>query len=277
MPITNPDIQVIKQMMKATWEDGDYGQLSLYKKNWDEDFLSRLPVQPGTELLDVACGTGYFCILAAQRGAHVTGVDIAGNLIAQAREKAKEHKVQIRFEEGDAEALPYPNHSFDMVTSMIGAMFAPQPEKVAAELLRVCKPGGIIAMANWTAEGITGEMFGIGPKYLPPPPGVPYPLLWGNEETVRQRFGNGVSELRLNRRYWPMTFPFDENRSVEFFCRHFGPVKRTLDALAHEPEKQEMMKKDMLEFWKKHNRATDGTVRCEAEWLEVVGTKKLIE
>lgn len=268
-----PDIQTIKQMMKATWEDGDYGQLSRYKKDWDEDFISRLPIKADTKLLDVACGTGYFCILAAKRGADVTGVDIASNLVAQARLDAKEQGVNIRFEEGDAEALPYGDNSFDIVTSMIGAMFAPQPEKVASELLRVCKPGGIIAMANWTAEGITGEMFGIGPKYVPLPPGVPYPLLWGNEETVRQRLGKGIKDLKLTRRLWPMQFPFDEARAVEFFGKYFGPVKRTLDALSTEPGKRNEMEKDLLNFWKKHNRATDGTLLCDAEWLEVVATK----
>lgn len=273
MEITKPDIQTIKQMMKATWEDGDYGQLSRYKKDWDEDFISRLPIKPGTKLLDVACGTGYFCILAAKRGADVTGVDIASNLVAQARRDAKEHEVNIRFDEGDAEALPYGDNSFDIVTSMIGAMFAPQPEKVASELLRVCKPGGIIAMANWTAEGITGEMFAIGPKYVPPPPGVPYPLLWGNEETVRQRFGDGVKDLKLTRRIWQIQFPFDEAQAAEFFAKYFGPVKRSLEVLNSQPGKRNQMKKDLLDFWKKHNRATDGTLLCDAEWLEVVATK----
>ncbi len=181
--------------------------------------------------------------------------------------------MQVKFDEGDAEALPYADNSFDIVTSMIGAMFAPQPGKVAAELLRVCKPGGILAMANWTAEGITGEMFGIGPKYLPPPPGVPYPLLWGNEDVVRQRFGEGVKGVKLTRRIWKIEFPFDEAKSVEFFARNFGPVKRTLEALGAQPEKQQQMKNDLLEFFKKHNRAKDGTVSCDAEWLEVVATK----
>ena len=266
-------MQTIKQMMKAAWEDGDYGQLSQYKKDWDEDFISRLPIRAGSKLLDVACGSGQFCILAAKQGADVTGVDIATNLLAQARRSASEQDVQISFDEGDAEALPYADNSFDVVTSMIGAMFAPQPDKVADELVRVCKPGGTIAMANWTAEGITGEMFAIGPKYLPPPPGVPYPLLWGNEEIVRQRFGNRVKDLQLTRRIWQMKFPFNEAHAVEFFSRYFGPVKRTLDALSAEPEKQEQMKKDLLTFWQKHNRATDGTVLCDAEWLEVVAIK----
>ena len=273
MEIKNPDIKTIKQMMKATWEDGDYGELSRYKKNWDEDFISRLPISAGSKLLDVACGAGYFCILAAKREADVTGVDIASNLIAQARHNAKEQGVNIRFEEGDAEALPFDDNSFDIVTSMIGAMFAPQPEKVAAELIRVCKPGGIIAMANWTAEGITGEMFAIGPKYKPPPPGVPYPLLWGNEETVRQRFGDKVRDIKLTRRIWQMKFPFDEKQAVEFFAKYFGPVKRTLEALGTEPEKRNLMEKDLFDFWKKHNYASDGTLLCDAEWLEVIATK----
>lgn len=273
METQQPDIQTIKKVMKATWEDGDYGQLSKYKQEWDEDFISRLSIKPGTKLLDVACGTGHFCILAAQLGAEVTGVDIASNLIEQARRNAKEHGVQIQFDEGDAEALPYSDNSFDIVTSMIGAMFAPQPEKVAAELVRVCKSGGTIAMANWTAEGITGEMFSIGPKYLPPPPGVPYPLLWGNEEVVRQRFGDSIKDIRMTRRMWEMRFPFDEAQTVEFFKQYFGPVKRTFEALADQSEKQKQMEKDMIDFWKRQNCVQDGTLQCDAEWLEVVVTK----
>lgn len=273
MEVRHPEIQTIKKMMKATWEDGDYGQLSQFKKAWDDDFISRLPIKAGTKLLDVACGTGYFCILAAQRGAAVTGVDIATNLLAQARSHAREFGVEIQFEEGDAEALPYDDNSFDVVTSMIGAMFAPQPEKVATELVRVCNPGGTIAMANWTAEGITGEMFGIAPKYVPPPPGVPNPLLWGNEEIVRKRFGKGVKDLRFTRRMWQMKFPFHEAEAVAFFRCYFGPVKRSFEALQAEPEKQKQMEKDMLSFWKKHNRTTDGTLLCDAEWLEVIATK----
>jgi len=273
MEATMPDINKIKQAMKATWEDGDYGQLSLYKKNWDEDFISRLSIKPGMKLLDVACGTGHFCILAAEQGAEVTGVDIASNLIAQARTNAKESGVTVKFDEGDAEALPYPDNSFDIVTSMIGAMFAPQPEKVAKELVRVCKPGGIIAMANWTAEGSVGEMFGIGPKYVPPPPGVPYPLLWGNEEVVKQRFGNSVKDIKLTRRNWEILFPFDAEHVVKFFSTYFGPVKRSFEALKNDPSKQDQMANEMLAFWTKHNRAKDGTMICDAEWLEVVATK----
>lgn len=271
---TTPDIQRIKQFMKATWEDGDYGEFSRYKKDWDEDFISRLPIKASTRLLDIACGAGNFCILAAKAGAEVVGVDIAANLIAQARSNAKEQGMKIQFEEGDAEKLPCADNSFDIVTSMIGAMFAPQPEKVASELLRVCKPNGIIAMANWTAEGITGEMFKINARFVPPPPGVPSPLLWGNEEIVRQRFGEAVKDLKLNRRMWQITFPFDEVESVKFFRKYFGPVKRTFEALAAEPEKQMQLEKELIEFWKKYNTATDNTLRCDAEWLEVVAIKE---
>lgn len=273
MQTTSPDIQRIKQFMKATWEDGDYGQFSQYKTEWDEDFISRLPVKSGSKLLDIACGTGNFCILAAQKGAEVTGVDIAANLVAQARSNAKNQGLKIQFEEGDAENLSYTDNSFDIVTSMIGAMFAPQPEKVASELLRVCKPGGIIAMANWTAEGITGEMFKINAKFAPPPPGVNSPLLWGNEDIVRQRFGKGVKDLKLTKRIWQITFPFGEVESVKFFRQYFGPVKRAFEALAVEPEKQMQLENELIEFWKKNNKATDNTLRCDAEWLEVIATK----
>lgn len=273
MHTTKPDIQAIKQFMKATWEDGDYGQLSQYKKEWDEDFISRLPVNAGSKVLDIACGTGYFCILAAKRRAEVTGVDIAANLLAQARSEAKEHGLRIQFDEGDAENLPYSDNSFDMVTSMIGAMFAPQPGKVASEMLRVCKPGGIIAMANWTAEGITGEMFKINARFVPPPPGLPSPLLWGNEDTVRERLGNGIKDIKLNRRMWQMRFPFDENEVVSFFRKYFGPVKRSFGTLATDTEKQAQLERELVAFWKKHNRANNNMLLCEAEWLEVIAIK----
>ncbi|HKH97541.1 MAG TPA: class I SAM-dependent methyltransferase [Candidatus Sulfotelmatobacter sp.] len=179
MPTNSPDFAHLKSGMKATWMAGDFGQIANYIAGEAEDFVERLGIQSGAELLDVACGTGNSAIPAAKAGAKVTGVDIATNLLEQAKKRAADEQLDIRFEEGDAEELPYADQSFDVVLSMFSAMFAPRPERVAAELLRVCKPGGRIAMANWTPHGFIAKTNQVTAKMVPPPPGVPPPVLWG--------------------------------------------------------------------------------------------------
>jgi ubiquinone/menaquinone biosynthesis C-methylase UbiE len=148
-------------------------------------------------VLDVACGTGNLAIPAAHAGAIVTGVDIATNLIEQARVRALREGVKVQFDEGDAEKLAYLDACFDLVVSMYGAMFAPRPERAAAELVRVCRPGGQIAMANWTPRGFIGQMFKVTATHVPLPPGMPGPVLWGDETIVRERLREGVAELKL--------------------------------------------------------------------------------
>ena len=271
MNSSTPGMDELKERLRSTWIAGDYGQLP--KKNkaqsqWTEDLISRLAIGPGTKLLDVACGTGNLCIFAARMGATATGIDIAPNLLEQARAKAESEGLEIRFDEGDAEQLPYVDASFDMVVSVFGAMFAPRPERVAAEMIRVCRPGGQIAMANWTPEGFTGEVFRTAARYVPPPEGMPSPLMWGDEDTVQERFGEHVSDLQLTRRMFPIEFPFDETETVEFFRTYFGPVKLTFEAL--DPEKQAGLREDLERLWKDNNRATDRTTNVEAEYLEVI-------
>ena len=144
----------LKQRMKGTWMAGDFGQIARYSAKAAEEFVDRLNVKPGMQVLDVACGTGNLAIPAARKGASLHGADIATNLIEQARQRAASEGLHATFQEGDAEDLPYPDASFDLVMTMFGAMFAPRPERVAAELTRVCRPGGVVAMANWTPEGL---------------------------------------------------------------------------------------------------------------------------
>ena len=164
------EMEALKARLKATWMSGDYGHFAKYLEPGALEFLTRLAVTPGTRMLDVACGAGQIAIPAARAGVRVTGVDIASNLIEQAQTRAKAEGVEARFDEGDAEMLPYQDAAFDLVVSLIGAMFAPRPERVAAELLRVCRPDGRIVMANWTPEGHIGQMFKIIGKHVPPPP-----------------------------------------------------------------------------------------------------------
>src|SRR5918997_2114650 len=158
MSTINPEMESLKTRLKAMWMAGDFGQVAKHIETGAEEFIARLALKPGVRLLDVACGSGNLAIPAARAGAIVTGVDIATNLLEQARARAESEGLKIQFDEGDAEKLPYADASFDIVVSMFGAMFAPRPELVAAELVRVCRPGGRIAVADWTPGGFVGRM-----------------------------------------------------------------------------------------------------------------------
>jgi ubiquinone/menaquinone biosynthesis C-methylase UbiE len=177
----------LKERMRATWMAGDFGKIAEYSAKNAEEFVEALDLKPGMQVLDVACGTGNLAIPAARKRAQVTGVDIATNLLVQARARAKAEDLKILFEEGDAEHLSFPDEHFDVVMSMFGAMFAPDPDRVASELARVCKHGGRVAMANWTPEGFTGRMFRLSSRHLPPPVELPAPTLWGDEAVARLR------------------------------------------------------------------------------------------
>jgi ubiquinone/menaquinone biosynthesis C-methylase UbiE len=172
-------IQQIKENMRAVWMAGDFGVIAKTIASSAEEFIGRLGTPSGARVLDVACGTGNLAIPFARQGAVVTGVDIAPNLLIQARERAAMENLNATFDEGDAEQLPYADSTFDVVATMFGAMFAPRPGLVASEFARVLKPGGRLAMANWNPTSFTGKMFKVGSSHVPPPPGIPPPVLWG--------------------------------------------------------------------------------------------------
>ena len=261
------DINALKDRMRDTWMAGDFGIIATYIVAAANDFIGRLNIAPASRVLDVACGTGNTAIPAARAGAVVTGVDIASNLIEQARARAAKEGVKATFEEGDAEQLKFADGSFDAVVTMFGAMFAPRPERVVAEFLRVCRPGGMIAMANWTPDGFVGENFRAQAAHVPPPQGVPRPVLWGDEATVRERFGKGVSKITCSRQMCIFKFPFPPREVVQLFRRYFGPTQvafSTLDA-----GKQASLAADLEAVWNKHNQVKDGTTLVEGEYLEV--------
>ncbi len=266
-----PEMEALKTRLKATWMSGDYGHFAKYLEPGALEFLSRIPLEPGMRILDVACGAGQISIPAARAGAKVTGMDIAPNLIEQARARAQAENPDAHFEEGDAEMLPYDDSSFDMVISLIGAMFAPRPEWVAAELKRVCRPGGKIIMGNWTPTGFVGQMFKAHGKHVPPPAIMPAPVKWGEEETVRERFKDGVSHLKLSRRLYPFRYPFPPSQVVEFFRTYYGPSHKAFAAL--DPEKQAALRRDLETLWAEHNSATEGTTSLESEYLEVIAIR----
>lgn len=270
MGTLTPEMQAIKERMKAVWSAGDFGVVAELIRPAAEDFIKRLNLPKGVKVLDVACGTGNLAIPAAKNGTDVTGIDIVPDLIRQANERAAAENLNIKFEVGDAEALPYNDNEFDYVVTMFGAMFAPRPEVAAGELVRVTKPGGIIAMANWTPEGYIGQMFKLTAGYLPPSP-LPPPVLWGDEETVKQRLGTMVSDLNLNRRMFRQVIPMSPAEATDHFITYFGPSKTLYGTL--DEETRIKYKADMTNHAVKHNVASDGTVAVDAEYLEVVAKK----
>ena len=267
---TSPEMETLKSRLKTTWEAGDFSEVAKHIETTAAAFVDRLDIQPGMKVLDVACGSGNLAVCAAQKGADVSGVDIAENLIESARKRAGAAGLKIKFEVGDAEAMPYADNSFDLVMTMFGAMFAPRPDVTASELIRVCKPGGTIAMANWTPDGHAGKMFKLASKYLPPPNMSP-PVLWGVPDTVKERFGDRVTSLTTTPRLADMTFPFPPAEVVEHFKTYFGPTVMAFKAIP--PEQHEAYRSDLESLWAENNFATDGTTHAKSEFLEVTAVK----
>jgi SAM-dependent methyltransferase len=268
--VVTHEMATLKTGLRAMWMSGDYDRFSRYMEGSAREFYDRLDVGPGSRLLDVACGGGQLALMAALDGADVTGVDIAANLVARAAARARGEGLAARFVEGDAEDLPFEDASFDVVTSLIGAMFAPRPERVAAEMLRVCAPGGIIAMGNWTALGFVGRMFRTIASHIAPA-GMPSPLLWGNDDKVRERFGKGVAVLKLTRRNYVFDYPFPPEEVVEFFARYYGPTHRAFASL--DAGARARLRQDLETLWSGANEAGEGATVVKAEYLEVVAER----
>ncbi|HXK00797.1 MAG TPA: class I SAM-dependent methyltransferase [Verrucomicrobiae bacterium] len=265
-----PDIESLKSRLRTTWMAGDYDRFSRYMEKDARSFYERLDVPPGAHLLDVACGSGQLALIAAREGVHVIGVDIAENLIERAQARSMAENLPARFRVADAEALPFADAGFDVVVSLIGAMFAPRPDLVARELARVCVPGGTIAMANWTAGGFVGKMFSTIGKFIAPS-GMPSPLLWGDEAVIRERFGAQVCELKLARRDYTFDYPFPPADVVNFFRLYYGPVNRAFGSLDHAGRTS--LHQELEALWTAHNRAREGFTLVTAECLEVIATR----
>lgn len=269
--VTTSEMSALKTRLKATWESGDYGVFAKYLEKGALEFFNRLNIPPGTRLLDVGCGAGQLTLPAARKGIRVTGLDLAANLVEQARTKAAAEGLTIQVDEGDAEDLPYPTASFDVVMSLIGSMFAPRPELVASEMCRVCRPGGTIIMGNWTPQGHIGQMFKVIGSYVPPPPYFPSPLLWGDETTCRARLGACVTDLKITRHLYPFEYPFEPAKVVDFFIEYYGPTSRAYASLDDAGKKA--LHGDLTALWTRNNVATDGTTRVLSEYIEVIGTR----
>ena len=267
---TTTDFDQLKSRLKATWMTGDYDLFSRYMEKDAEQFFRRLGIKPGTRLLDVGCGAGQLALIAARAGAQVTGCDISTNWIEKARTRAAAEGLKVTFEEGDAESLPYKDGQFDAVVSLIGAMFAPRPDLVAAELTRVCRPGGMIAMANWTPGGFIGQMFKtIAKAYR----SLRHALAGavGDEATVRDRLREGIADLKFSLHMYHFDYPFPPDAVVEFFRTNYGPMSRAFASL--DANGQENLRCELVSLWSAHNKADDDSTKVDAEYLEVIATR----
>ena len=267
-------LQKIKDSMRATWMAGDFGVVAKTIARGAEEFVARLALPKGARVLDVATGTGNLAIPLARSGAVVTGVDIAPNLLVQARERAAAEGLAVQFDEGDAEQMPYADGTFDDVVTMFGAMFAPRPEVVAAELARVLKPGGLLAMANWNPASFTGKMFRVGSKHVPPAHGLAAPVMWGDEATVRERLAPTFTEIKTELISIDFDMPVNPAGAVAFFRKYFGPTRMAFSRL--DEAGGAAFAADLEALWTEFNVADDpaGHTVIRNEYLQVTGVRK---
>jgi SAM-dependent methyltransferase len=250
-----PAMESLKAAMRATWMAGDFGVIAKTIGGGAEAFVERLAIPAGLHVLDVATGTGNVALPLARAGCIVTGVDIAPNLLVQARERAAAEGLSIRFDEGDAEQMPYADASFDVIVTMFGAMFAPRPEYFVAEAARVLKPGGLLAMANWNPEGFTGHMFRTGAKHAPPPPGIPPPVLWGDVATATERLTPSFDNIQTELIPLKFALPMNAAGAVSLFRTYFGPTKMAFERL--DDAGKQALQQDLETLWSDANVADD--------------------
>jgi SAM-dependent methyltransferase len=263
----------LKQTHRATWAAGDYAAIAnLIDDVPPRDLLIGVEIKPGQDVLDVATGTGNIALRAAAVGAQVVGLDLTPELLETARRRADEHDVFVDWVAGDAEDLPFDDESFDSVLSAFGVQFAPRHHVVADELARVCRPGGRIAVVNWTPEGMIGELFKILSAYLPKPPeGASPPPLWGKEDHVRELFAGSDVELEFTRGHNPFRFDSAEH-FVVFFETHYGPTLKARERLTGEG-RWEDCRREIVAMAERRNSATDGSLLLNSEYLVAVARK----
>jgi SAM-dependent methyltransferase len=266
-----PDFAAVTQIQQQVWSEGDFAMIANLVVKQSDDLVDALQILPDERVLDVACGSGNAAICAARRAwGNTVGSDFVPELLERARERAAADRLEIEFVEADAQDLPFEEASFDVTVSVFGAMFAPDQEKTAAELLRVTKPGGRIGMANWVPDGGVGRMFMTMAKHAPPPPGINPPLLWGTEERLRELFGDGISELRVERRKSRQAFR-SADHYLEFFRTYFGPIKMAFERVGAEGEAA--LEQDLRDVMEQENIGGDRALVLEPEYLQVIATR----
>lgn len=271
MTAATPDFAAITDRQRAGWGAGDFNVIALQTMSVADALCAALDPRAGQRVLDIACGSGNAALVAARRNCDVAGIDYVASLVERARVRAAAEGTAVDFREADAQKLPFPDASFDVVLSVFGVMFAPDQEKSAAEMLRVTKPGGRIGLATWMPEGFGGDFFRTIKTYAPPPEGLKPGTRWGTGQGLHELIGAGTSSLDLTRQSFTQHFR-SMDHLLDVFFRFFGPIVRAMETL--DAAGRESLRRDVTAVFAKHNRAKDGTVAMECEYMRVVATRK---
>jgi ubiquinone/menaquinone biosynthesis C-methylase UbiE len=265
-----PDLAAIKARQQGAWSSGDYAVVGTTLQIVGEELCEALDIRPGQKVLDVAAGNGNVSLAAARRWCDVVATDYVPALLDRARERADAERLGIEFREADAEALPFAQGSFDVVVSSFGVMFTPDQDRAAAELVRVCRRGGKIGLANWTPEGFIGQLFKTIGKHVPPPAGVRSPALWGTRARLAELFEPHATSIQSAQRHFVFRYRSPEHW-LEVFRTYYGPVLKTFAALA--PPAQAALEQDLTSLIGQFNRSGDRSMVVPSEYLEVVVTR----
>jgi SAM-dependent methyltransferase len=267
---TVTSLEEVKARQQKMWSSGDYGKIAWLTVPLADVLCEAVDLRPGAKVLDVAGGTGHVALAAARRFCTVVGTDYVPGLLDAARRRAEAEALPVRFEEADAEDLPCADDDYDYVLSAIGTMFAPDHARTAGELVRVCKPGGVIGTVNWTPTGFVGEMLKTVSAHVPPPPGVQPPTRWGTEAHQRELFDDRVRRLECTTRTITQRFLSSE-QFADFFIGNYGPTLKAAEAL--DDAGREAFRRDLIALGERFNRADDGSLVCDWEYLVAVATK----
>ena len=266
-----PDLAAVKQRQQQAWASGDFAMVASRIVLVAEQLCDSADLHAGWRVLDVATGSGNAAIAAARHGCTAVGVDYVPTLLERGRVRAEAEGLDVELLEGDAEALPFPDASFDAVTSVFGSMFAPDHEPAAAELLRVCRPGGTIALATWAPQGFIGDLFRTVGAHVPPPAGVRSPMLWGTESHLRELFGDGIVGLETAERTFTFRFRSPEE-FVSFFRTWYGPTLKAFAAL--EGDARDALEHDLVALARRYNRLGDGATAIPSTYIEAVAVRR---
>jgi ubiquinone/menaquinone biosynthesis C-methylase UbiE len=268
---TQPDLTAVKTRQQGAWSSGDYAVVGTTLQIVGETLCEALDLRAGQKVLDVAAGNGNVTLAAARRWCEVVSTDYVPALLERGGERAAAERLAVEFREADAEALPFPDASFDAVVSTFGVMFTADQDKAAAELVRVCKPGGKIGLANWTPDGFIGQVFKTIGKHMPPTAGVKSPVLWGTGARITELFGVQASSIQLEQREFAFRYRSAQHW-LDVFKTYYGPLLKTFGAL--DPKGQTALTEDLFALIKRFNRSGDATMVVPSEYLEVVVTRR---
>ena len=266
-----PDLKAIKAKQQVSWSSGDYAIIGTTLQIVGEQLAEAMDLRAGQTVLDVAAGNGNVSLAAARRWCEVTSTDYVESLLARGRRRAEAEGLKIKFQIADAEDLPFPDASFDAVVSTFGGMFSPDQDRTAEELVRVCKPGGRVGLANWTPEGFIGQMFKTIGKYLPPPTGVKSPAIWGTRSWVETTFRAAASMIAAEPRLFVFRYRSAQH-FLEIFRTYYGPMLKAFEAL--EGGSRKALARDIIDLVGRFNTSSDQTMVVPSEYLEVVIAKR---